>query len=200
MSNNEPIPLLDLGPQYQALRDDIVLVIDEAYGEFADHLDELTFDLVDHGNTAVLRTFSKAYGLAAMRIGWGLFPQWIAVEIQKVMNPNTLTSVSEAAAIAAISDHAYMRETVDITAQIRDHFRVRLIQSGITVLPSFTNFLLLEFDTVDQALRLDTALRAEGIFLRPQSGAGLPQCLRLTVGPEDHMTAALNILEREVRS
>ena len=182
------------------LRDDILLVIDEAYGEFADHLDEPSFDLVTSGNTAVLRTFSKAYGLAGMRIGWGLFPPALATEIRKVMNPNTLTSASESAAIAALEDHDYMRETVDLTRQSRDAIRARLTAAGYRIAESLTNFLLIELASRTEAQRLDTAFRAHGIFLRPQSGAGLPHCLRLTIGPEDHMTAALEILEREART
>ena len=69
------------------LRDDILLVIDEAYGEFSDHLTATCWDLVHDSNTVVLRTLSKAYGIAGFRVGWGSFPPHISQEVRKVMNP-----------------------------------------------------------------------------------------------------------------
>lgn len=182
------------------LRDDVLLVIDEAYGEFADHLKDGAMDMTRAPNTIILRTFSKAYGLAGARIGWGIFPPAVAREIRKVMNPNTLTSASEAAAVAALDDQAYMRETVDLTRQFRDAARRRLTAAGYRVAESFSNFLLIELPSPEAAARLDTRLRASGIFLRPQAGAGLPHCLRLTVGAEHDMEIALGTLEQEARS
>ena len=105
-----------------ALPDDVMLVIDEAYGEFADHLNERCFDLVALGNTIILRTLSKAYGLAGARVGWGHFPAPIAAEIRKLLNPNNVSAPSQAAAIAAVQDQDYMRETCDLTARTRDAF------------------------------------------------------------------------------
>ncbi len=96
------------------LRSDILLVIDEAYGEFADHLGEFCFDMTGDGNTVVLRTFSKAYGMAGFRVGWGLFPPQIAREVRKVLNPNNVALLSQVAALTAIEDQAYMRETCEL--------------------------------------------------------------------------------------
>ena len=92
------VPRAELLRLREALRGDVLLVIDEAYGEFADHLNEPMFDLVDRGNTIVTRTFSKAYGLAGMRVGWGVFPTDIAIELRKVMNPNNISLAGQAAA------------------------------------------------------------------------------------------------------
>ncbi|MEO1493384.1 MAG: histidinol-phosphate transaminase [Pseudomonadota bacterium] len=189
------IGIADLHRLRAGLRDDILLVIDEAYGEFADHLKEPVFDMVDSGATVVLRSFSKAYGMAGFRVGWGYAPPAIADEIRKVMNPNNVSLASQAAATAALKDQTYMRETCAMTAALRDGAASRLRQLGFHVLPSFTNFLLIDFGTPDTALSADTALRAEGIFLRPQTGAGLPTTLRMTIGPEHAMEAALRCLE-----
>lgn len=180
----------------EGLREDILLVIDEAYGEFADHLGEPMFDLVARGDTVVLRTFSKAYGLAGLRVGWGAFPEHIIKQVRKVMNPNTVSVAGQAAAFTALNDQAYMRATCESTAKTRDTFIHRLRSAGFDVAESFTNFVLIRFDSSEAAKQADMALQSEGVFLRPQSGARLPICLRATVGPADDMYKAAEILER----
>lgn len=177
------------------LRDDVILVLDEAYGEFADHLKEPMFDLVELGNTLVLRTFSKAYGLAGLRIGWGYVPPKILAEMRKVMNPNNVALPGQLAAIAAMKDQDYMRETCAITTRIRDLFATRLKELRLDVPVSHTNFVLMRFATLAQCSAVDAALNSEGIFLRPQGGAGLPDCLRATVGQEQDMDMAARVIE-----
>ena len=189
------IPRAELVRLREGLRGDILLVVDEAYGEFADHLGEPVFDLVGRGDTVILRTFSKAYGLAGMRVGWGLFPESIAGEVRKVMNPNNISAAGQAAAAAALSDQAYMRETCAITARLRDGFLHRLREAGFDVAESFTNFALIRFDDARAAQQADAALRAEGVVTRAQSGAGLSDCLRVTVGTAEQLNFAASLLE-----
>jgi len=169
------------------LDDDILLVIDEAYGEFADGLDESSFDLVSRGNTVVLRTFSKAYGLAGLRVGWGLFPPSIADEIRKLLNPGNIGVVSQNAATAATLDQPYMRATCAETVDRRDRFAGQMRELGLRVPESFTNFVLIRFPNADAAGRADQVLRAEGIMLRNMVGYNLPDCLRATIGSESDM-------------
>ncbi|WP_037308752.1 pyridoxal phosphate-dependent aminotransferase [Ruegeria halocynthiae] len=190
------IPKSDLIRLRQGLRPDILLVIDEAYGEFADHLDERCFDLVQEGNTVVLRTFSKAYGMAGFRVGWGLFPPAIAAELRKVMNPNNIPASAQIAAAAAVRDDAYMRETCAMTATLRDRASAKLEQAGFAPYPSFTNFLLLNMGSPGAAASADKRLRSQGIFLRPQGGAGLPHTLRMTVGAPTAMDKAITTLNQ----
>ena len=189
------IPRAELVRLREGLRGDILLVVDEAYGEFADHLGEPVFDLVGRGDTVILRTFSKAYGLAGMRVGWGLFPESIAGEVRKVMNPNNISAAGQAAAAAALSDQAYMRETCAITARLRDGFLHRLREAGFDVAESFTNFALIRFDDARAAQQADAALRAEGVVTRAQSGAGLCDCVGVTVGTEEELNFAASLLE-----
>ncbi|WP_300012079.1 histidinol-phosphate transaminase [uncultured Roseobacter sp.] len=190
VSRNDLLRLRD------GLRGDILLVIDEAYGEFADHLNEPMFDLVARGDTVVLRTFSKAYGLAGMRVGWGLFPEQIAGAVRKVMNPNTVSVAGQAAACAALKDHDYMRATCQATSQQRDRLVIQLRGAGLEVADSFTNFTLIRFASADAAASVDAGLRAQGVFLRAQGGVGLPDCLRITIGSEDDMNFAASLLTR----
>ncbi len=174
----------------------VLLVIDEAYGEFADHLNEPVFDMVGLGNTVILRSFSKAYGLAGFRVGWGLFPPDIANNLRKLMNPNNLPAVSQAAAMAAVEDPDYMRETCVLTGVLRQQICARLVKAGFAVKDSFTNFLLIRFKSGAQAQKADAALRAEGIYLRLQSGAGLGHCLRMTIGGMEDNQIAVEALTR----
>ncbi len=179
----------------EGLRGDILFVIDEAYGEFADHVHEPMFDLVDRGDTVVLRTFSKAYGLAGMRVGWGLFPALIGTEIRKLLNPNNAAAPGQAAAQAAMLDQDYMRATCAETAQQRDAFAKRARALGLDVPQSFTNFTLIRFASSEAAASADAFLRSEGVFLRAQGGAGLPNCLRATASVADDMDLAAGLLE-----
>ena len=189
------IPKSELLGLRDAMPDAILLVIDEAYGEFADHLHEPSFDMVQRGNTVVLRTLSKAYGLAGMRVGWGLFPPDITAQLRKVMNPNNISLAAQAAASAAVADQPYMRETCQITATLRDSFITRLRAAGFDIPDSHTNFALIRLASAAQAQSADKALQAEGILLRPQSGAGLPHCLRATVGSQAELNKTAQILE-----
>ena len=189
------IPRADLIHLRHNLHKDILLVIDEAYGEFADHLEEPMFDLVERGDTVVLRTFSKAYGLAGMRVGWGVFPPNIAKEVRKAMNPNNISVTGQAAACAALEDQAYMRETCAMTARLRDRFRDRVRNAGFDTPESFSNFVLIRLGDTAKATSADRFLRGEGIFVRPQAGAGLADCLRVTIGFAEDLDFTAGLLE-----
>jgi len=177
------------------LAPDVILVIDEAYGEFADHLGEPLFDLVNDGRTVILRSLSKAYGLASLRVGWGVFPNTVAQELGKVMLPNSVSAPAQAAARAALEDQGYMRATCQETAVLRLGFIARLRAAGFDVSESLTNFALLRFETPQTAHRANRALRARGCFLRGQGGAGLPQCLRATIGNPRALSLVAETLE-----
>jgi histidinol-phosphate aminotransferase len=177
-----------------SLPDNVLLVIDEAYGEFADTPGEAMFNLAARGNTVILRTFSKVYGLAGMRVGWGVFPTEIAGQLRKVLNPNNISAASQAAASAAIRDQAYMRRVRDETADRRDRFAAEMRGLGLSVPESHTNFVLLRFASTEAARAADKALRAEGIVMRPMGGYGLADCLRATIGTEADMQMARDIL------
>lgn len=176
------------------LHDDVLLVIDEAYGEFADGEDEQAFDLVKQGNTVVLRTFSKAYALAGMRVGWGVFPPEIAAEVRKLLNPNNVSVVSQAACAAAMADQVWMREACRVTADRRDRFAGNVRQLGLNVPESNTNFILINFASSAAAMAVGDALKAEGVFMRGMGGYNLPASLRATIGAEDDMQLALDVL------
>ncbi|MBI1495107.1 pyridoxal phosphate-dependent aminotransferase [Halocynthiibacter styelae] len=179
------------------LRSDVLLVVDQAYAEFSDAREDPAevFALVDRGDTVVMRTFSKAYGLAGARVGWGLFPQAIAGEVRKLLNPNNVSIVSQAMATAAMRDQAHMRDCVASTAAIRDEFAAGCRALGLHVPQSHTNFVLMRFASAEAAQKADAALRAEGLLMRGMGGYGLSDCLRATICEKPVMDRCLNVLK-----
>ena len=188
------IPTRDLVTLRKALPQSVLLVIDEAYGEFVDDTGTGAFDLVRTGRTVVLRTFSKAYGLAAARVGWGLFPNEVAQQVRKVLNPNNISTLSQRAAEAAVRDQSYMRETCLMTSTIRNRFSDALRELGFPVPKSTTNFVLIPFETPDEAASADRLLRSKGILMRNMRGYGLPQCLRATIASQQTMDTVIDAL------
>lgn len=180
-----------------ALPQDILLVVDQAYAEFADSIEDphAVFNLVQQGGTAVIRTFSKAYGLAGARTGWGCFPPGIAAEMRKLLNPNNISTVSQAMAATAMSDQAHMHNIVARTAAIRDRFSAQCRALGLTVPQSQTNFALLRFADAQEAARADAALRGNHLLLRGMGGYGLSDSLRATICSEEIMDRTLTVLK-----
>ena len=185
------VPRSELERLHRGLPDNVLLVIDEAYGEFCDDMDAPSWSFVDAGNCVVLRTFSKAYGLAGLRVGWGVFPPDLARELGKVLNPNGIASVSQAAALAALEDQDYMRATCGTTAKLRAQCVTTLRGAGFRAVSSHTNFVMIDCGEAVQAEKLCAHLSARGIILRRQQGAGAPQAVRMTIGAEEHMARVL---------
>ena len=171
-----------------ALPDDVLLLVDEAYAEFVDEdFHTPIFDLVEQGNTVVTRTFSKIYGLAGLRVGWGYFPGDIRDQLLKVLNPSSVSVLSQVAARATMQD----QETASLArrqiAQQRDYLSRQISSLGLTVVPSQTNFVLVDFETPNNATSAFNYLRNNGLVVRPMGGYGLPACLRITIGTGEQM-------------
>ncbi|MEL6289077.1 MAG: histidinol-phosphate transaminase [Pseudomonadota bacterium] len=183
------IPLDELRDLRRRLADDVLLIVDEAYGEFVDpdRPTDGAFDLVAEGKTVVLRTLSKAYGLAGLRVGWGAFPPEIACDVRKTLTPNNIAAASLAMAAAAVRDQPYMRETVRLTQASRDSFAKACRANGLAVPSSRANFILLPFASADAAGQADQALRAAGYSARGMGGYALPDCLRITIAAPEVM-------------
>lgn len=179
------------------LPEHVLLVVDQAYAEFCDASDDPSgiFALAQRGDTVILRTFSKAYGLAGARVGWGCFPHAIAAQVRKLLNPNNIAVVSQMMAAVAMRDRAHMREIVRKTKAIRDSFANRCRALGIDVPQSHTNFVLLRFGSADQAAEVDQALRRAGLLMRGMAGYGLSDCLRATICDAAVMERALSVLK-----
>lgn len=173
---------------------EVILVVDQAYAEFDDQDARPIFDLVQSSNTLVLRTFSKAYGLAGARVGWGLFPSKIAEHVRKILNPNNVSCASQAMACAAIRDQNHMKDVVKRTADLRDRLRIELNRAGFECPESHTNFVLIPFADVHAAQRADQRLREVRLLLRGMAGYDLPHCLRATIGSPEAMKNLVDVL------
>ena len=188
------IPRSEIVRLREALSQDVILLLDEAYAEFTDPMGEQMFDLVDRGNTVVTRSFSKAHALAGMRIGWGLFPPAIGEHARKLLTAGGVTVASLAAAEASMRDPGYVAETVSKTMATRDRFIARVRDLGITCADSYTNFALLQFRDIPERERADAALRSKGIIMRPMGGYALPHCLRATIASQEVMEMTVSVL------
>jgi histidinol-phosphate aminotransferase len=184
--------LLDAGP---------LVALDEAYAEYAGRsFVQLT---AEYSNLVVLRTFSKAFGLAGLRIGYGVFPPELARELSAMKAPYNVNSVAQAAALGALHDLAWVERHVALIRAERDQLFTALGGlPGLTPLPSETNFLLVRVSGVS-ARDLFQALLGRGIMVRHMARPPLQDYLRITTGtPEqnDRLLEALEaILEGEAR-
>jgi histidinol-phosphate aminotransferase len=160
----------------------VIVVVDEAYAEFVDAADFASaLPLVArHANLVVTRTFSKAYALAGLRVGYAVaHPQLIAV-MERVRESFNVNALGLIAAETALSDVDHLQASVAGNAEQRQALADALRARGLKVPPSQTNFLLVEFG--DDAGRIETRLVSRGVVLRPMGGYGLGECLRITVG------------------
>lgn len=179
----------------EGLPANVLAVVDEAYLEYTD-VDELTsaLDLLEqYPNLIVTRTFSKAYGLAGLRVGYAVaHPDLIAV-MERVRESFNVNSLGLAAATAALSDAAHLGWVRERNAEERSWLRERLAQRGCFVFPSQTNFLLVEFGP--RTIEIESALNNRGVVLRPMGGYGLADCLRITVGTRSESQRLLQALD-----
>ncbi len=174
---------------------DVLVVVDEAYAEYVDAADyRSTLALLDrYPNLIVARTFSKAHALAGLRVGYAIAHRELIAVMERVRESFNVNAVGLAAAQAALGDHDYLRWSLDRNAAQRTTLAAQLRQRGWFVHASQTNFLLVEFG--QQAARIERALLAQGVVVRPMSGYGLPHCLRITVGEAGENARLLEVLD-----
>jgi histidinol-phosphate aminotransferase len=182
----------------ERLRPDVLLVIDAAYAEYVARNDYSPgIELVDAGdNTIMMRTFSKIFGLAALRLGWAYCPPGIADVINRVRGPFNVGAPAQAAGVAALEDQAH----IDAARAHNDVWMPWLSQQlrdlGLTVTPSVGNFILVRFP--DEAARnadaAEARLKANGILVRKMGGYHLPHSLRITVGLESECRRVVDAL------
>ncbi|MEM8758725.1 MAG: histidinol-phosphate transaminase [Pseudomonadota bacterium] len=187
------IPNAEVVRLREALPDTVLLLVDQAYGEFDDQDHRPVFDLLARGDTMVTRSLSKAHALAGARVGWALVPPAIATSMRKLLNPNNVAAASQAMAAASMRDAGHVAHIVAETAALRDATAARLRTLGLDVPEAHANFLLIRFGDAERAARADAALRAAGLILRP--AGGLPDALRATIGPPASMDRLVATLE-----
>lgn len=185
------------------LRDDILLVLDAAYAEFVRRNDyEAGIEMVStHDNVVMTRTYSKIYGLAALRLGWAYCPAHVIDVLNRVRGPFNVNLPAQAAGIAALQDTAFTEAVATHTEKWRGWLAGELQKLGLFSDPSVANFLLITFpaEAGRDAAAADAFLRKNGLIVRRMEGYGLPQCLRLTVGTEQENRDVIRVLSEFVR-
>jgi histidinol-phosphate aminotransferase len=171
----------------EGLPQHLVVVVDEAYFEYVEHPDypDARGWLGDFPNLIVTRTFSKAYGLASLRVGYGLSHPDVADLLNRVRQPFNVNSLALAAAEAALEDQEHIRMSVQLNREGMAQLVAGCDTLGLAYIPSVGNFLTIDLGR--PAGPVDQALLREGCITRPVSNYGLPNHLRVTVGlPEEN--------------
>jgi histidinol-phosphate aminotransferase len=165
--------------------DDTLVVLDEAYFEYVDHDDySRSIELVMEGrNLLVLRTFSKVYGLAGLRIGYGIGPAGLLPELNKLRTPFNVSSLAQAAAMAALDDTEHVRRSVETNRAGMQQLENGLAEMGLRPVPSVTNFVMLDLGT--DAAKFSEELLKLGVIVRPMGWMGLPTAVRVTIGTRE---------------
>ena len=198
-SPNNPTGTYTTAEELKRLRaglpDSVLLIIDAAYAEFveAPDYDSGLSLFTPGGNVAVTGTFSKAYGLAALRIGYAIAPDGVVDAVSRLRTPFNANSAAMAAASAAAQDQAYLSQTVAKICATRDWFSGELRELGLNVVPSQANFVLIDFDDGGhKASALDQALQDAGILGRPASG--MASEYRISIGTDEEMRRTLEVI------
>jgi histidinol-phosphate aminotransferase len=198
------LPLSELKRLRAGLREDIILVIDAAYAEYVRANDyDAGISMVRESNNVVMtRTFSKIYGLAALRLGWAYGPAAIIETLNRIRSPFNISIPAQEAGIAALADQAHIERSILHNEQWRNWLAGELGKLGLQVVPSQANFLLIRFGDQAKAEAADAFLTARGLLLRHVPAYGLPDCLRVTIGTEEAnrlVVAALTEFQRGTR-
>jgi histidinol-phosphate aminotransferase len=181
----------------------VVAVLDEAYSDFAEHFAAAkgvpysrSLEYVRAGrNVVVLRTFSKAHGLAGLRIGYGFAPAGLMQYFARMKTVFSVSALAEAAAVAALDDQAHIRLALENNAAGAKWLSERMAELGFRVVPTWGNFLYV--DVGEDAAALAKRMEAAGVIIRPLTGAwGAPQAIRITIGTPDQNEKCISALKK----
>ncbi|RNC79537.1 MAG: histidinol-phosphate transaminase [Balneola sp.] len=167
---------------------DVMVIMDEAYYEYTyevnDYPDVLSYN---YENVVVLRTFSKGYGLAGFRIGYAIASKEIIGYLYKTKMPFEPTVIAQAAALAAFKDIEFLKNSRSIVKQEKEKLYDFFDQKRVQYIPSIANFVVMVFETEEEAIFFTSTMLKKGVILRRIQAFGLPTCVRVTIGTEKEM-------------
>jgi histidinol-phosphate aminotransferase len=178
----------------RAVPESVLVVLDEAYIHYAERPDmPHSVELYrQRPNLLVLRTFSKVYGLAGLRIGYGVGQASLIAAMNKLRTPFNVSGVAQCAALAALDDHAHVRRCIDTNRAERKRLFAALCELGLRVVPSETNFMFISIGP--EAATISSELLHAGVIVRPLGWMGFPEAIRISVGTaeeNDKLLAAM---------
>ncbi len=182
---------------YKHVPERVLIILDEAYFEYAKdnplYPDSMHYR---YDNVITLRTFSKVYGLAGARIGYGFAHEDLIANLLKVKLPFEPSALAEAAGIGALADKEFLHRSLELNARGLKFLSGSLAEMGYRVAPSEANFLMLELSGGEQAARLSEELLKEGVIIRPLRAFGLPHCVRISTGTDEENRRCASALEK----
>lgn len=180
----------------KALPEKVLLVIDGAYAEYVEKEDYSNGrELVDrYDNVVMLRTFSKLYGLAALRIGWAYASQEIIDVLHRVRGPFNINAPAIAAASAAIEDSTFTEKVRTHNNRWLERFEKHFNAEGFAYYPSLGNFYLIDFTNKGGAEKADALLKENHIIARKVTAYGLPEYLRISIGLDEDNKKVMEVL------
>jgi histidinol-phosphate aminotransferase len=178
------------------LPDHLLVVMDEAYIDFARTKDTPRgTDYINRDERVIaLRTFSKSYGLAGLRVGYGVMNKRVAAYLDRIRQPFNVNSLAQVGAIAALDDHGHLENTLNTVWQGMDFLTEALEKMGLKVMPSDTNFILVDIGRDAQTV-YERMLR-QGVIIRTMSVYGLPNHIRITVGLPEENSRCIEALQK----
>ena len=198
------IPEKELDTFLDKLSNEILVVIDEAYGEYveADDYPDTVTHVRRRPNLMRLRTFSKIYGLAALRVGYGIAQPQVIEAVSKLRQPFNVGTISQAGATAALADTEFVERSLETNRREKQRLYRFLDGVGVSYLPTEANFVCAEFGSVELrsgergATAVARALAEERVTVRPLTSFGLPDALRISIGTAEEMDILYAALEK----
>lgn len=182
---------------YKHVPERVLIILDEAYFEYAKdnprYPDSMHYRY-DHVIT--LRTFSKVYGLAGLRIGYGFAHEELIRNLLKVKLPFEPSTPAQAAGIGALADKEFLHRSLALNARGLRTLTEGLESLGLTVVPSQANFVMTVLPSAEDASRIFEELLAQGVVVRPLKAFGLPNCLRISTGTDEDNQLCVEALRR----
>jgi histidinol-phosphate aminotransferase len=182
---------------YKHVPERVLIILDEAYFEYAKdnprYPDSMHYR---YDNVITLRTFSKIYGLAGARIGYGFAHEELIRNLLKVKLPFEPSTPAQAAGIAALADKEFLHRSLEMNARGLRYLTEGLEQLGMTVVPSQANFIMTVLPSEQEANRIFEELLSRGVVVRPLKAFGLPHCLRISTGTDEDNQLAVEAMRR----
>lgn len=175
----------------------VVVVFDEAYFEFWQEAPDTLKYIREGRNVCILRTFSKAYGLAGLRIGYGLAAPGVAAILQKARQPFNANALAQAAALAALGDSYHVQQTREMNDAGLQFYAEAFDQRGLKFVPSVANFVLVRVGDGDAVFQ---AMLKMGVIVRAMRGYKLPDWVRISVGTQEENQRCIEVLDAVLKS
>ena len=186
----------DFDAFYNHVPDRVLIILDEAYYEYAKHQSDYPDSMLyRYDNVITLRTFSKAYGLGGLRLGYGLAHEDLIENLNKVKAPFEPSMPAQAAGIAALDDNDFLERTIRENQIEREHLLNEFKSLNIKSIVSYTNFITTIWDNSDDADVIVNKLLNKGIIVRKLSSFGWQNCIRISIGTSEENTTLLNALK-----